>query len=200
MSNNKIYTKFGDQGQTRLVDGSCVEKHNPRVEAYGTVDELNSSLGLVIHSLQSLVHQPHFSNDSKEDQEVLNVLFRVQNHLFRIGSLLACSDAEIQKKLPAIEESHILFLENEIDQKSATLPVLKNFILPGGTLASSHLHLARTICRRAERRSSEMISLENPHESHALIYLNRLSDYLFVLSRWVNFKNQTADVLWNKDI
>jgi cob(I)alamin adenosyltransferase len=200
MSNTKIYTKFGDKGQTRLVDGSCVEKHNPRVEAYGTIDELNSSLGLVIHALSSSVHQPHFSADAKADQDVLHVLFQIQNHLFRIGSLLACADSEVQKKLPAVEESHILFLEKEIDQKSEELPPLKNFILPGGTAAASHLHMSRTICRRSERRTAEVIHESNALESRALIYLNRLSDFLFVLARWVNLKNQTSDILWNKDI
>lgn len=197
MSNTKIYTKFGDQGQTRLVDGSCVEKHNPRVEAYGCVDELNSLLGLCQESLFSLQKS---APDKSSYASVLETLFKIQNHLFRIGSILACKDAEVQKKLPGIEAQNYEMLEKEIDRLSLNLEPLRNFILPGGSRASAELHMARTFCRRAERRAAEVVSHENALESHCLIYLNRLSDYFFVLARWSNKQSSISDILWDKNI
>lgn len=181
----KIYTRTGDKGNTRLVDGSCVEKFNPRVEAYGTVDELNSYLGVVRANLTSL---PEMAS--------LNLsLEKVQNELFNIGSLLATEKDEVFKLLPAITEAHIQFLEKAIDEMTVELPELKNFILPSGHFASAHLQVGRTLCRRAERRSAE-IAMKDERYSLTLQYLNRLSDYLFVAARWVNFKTGHQDVLW----
>lgn len=183
----KIYTRTGDKGKTRLVDGSCVEKFNPRVEAYGTVDELNSSIGVVRSAL--VLHSEISSLDS--------VLEKVQNELFNIGSLLATEKDEVFKLLPPITESQIEFIEKQIDELSVELPELRNFILPAGHAVASALHVSRTCCRRSERRSAE-IAVKDERYEPALKYLNRLSDYLFVAARWVNHKTGFADVLWKK--
>jgi cob(I)alamin adenosyltransferase len=181
----KIYTKTGDQGQTRLVDGSCVEKFNPRVEAYGTLDELNSCLGIVRSSLNEA---------SLKSLDV--ILFQIQNDLFRLGSLMACEKEEIFRKLPQIEQKHIEFLEKQIDQLTAELPELKNFIIPAGHLITSQLHLSRTVCRRSERRCAEVLIKDQRHQN-SLIYLNRLSDFLFTSARWVQLQLGLPEVIWN---
>lgn len=183
----KIYTRTGDKGTTRLVDGSCVEKFNPRVEAYGTVDELNSSLGVVRSTLAA--YAPLAPLDS--------VLEKIQNELFNIGSLLATEKDEVFKMLPLITEAQIQFLEKQIDQLTAELPELRNFILPAGHIVASHLHVSRTSCRRSERRSAE-IAMKDDRYSLTLQYLNRLSDYLFVAARWANLKMGFNEVLWKK--
>jgi len=183
----KIYTKTGDKGTTRLVDGSCVEKFNPRVEAYGTVDELNSYLGLVRVGLQKL-----------HDLQPLDPIFeKIQNQLFNVGSLLACADAEVFKKLPPLEEKQVLALEQKIDELTAELPELRNFILPAGHETAAQLHVARTLCRRSERRSAEVL-VNDERYAICLQYLNRLSDFLFVAARWVNLKTRFEDVVWKK--
>lgn len=194
----KIYTKTGDKGTTRLVDGSCVEKFNPRVEAYGCVDELNSYLGyaraLIFNSLPQTVElQP------AEFQSVDQMLEKIQNHLFNVGSLLATEKIEVFQKLPQITEVEVSYLEKQIDHYSEQLPPLKNFILPGGSLLASQLHICRTACRRAERRSSEII-MKQPEAINLLIYLNRLSDLFFILARWINLKTNHVEVLWMKDL
>lgn len=187
---SKIYTRTGDKGTTRLVDGACVEKFDLRVDGYGTVDELNSYIGVVRLHASELADENDF-------------LARIQNHLFRIGSLLACSDTATFKILPHIGNNHIELIEKKIDQLDAQLPELKNFILPYGSAASSHCQVARTLCRRAERRTAEIIAtfdtelkLLNP----VLIYLNRLSDLLFVYSRWFNMKAQQPEMIWDKEV
>ena len=183
----KIYTRTGDKGNTRLVDGSCVEKFNPRVEAYGTVDELNSYLGVVRSHLDTL---PAMSG--------LNTsLEKIQNELFNIGSLLATEKDEVFKLLPPITDEQIRYLETQIDELTVELPELRNFILPAGHPVAAHLHVARTLCRRSERRSAE-IAVRDERYSNTLQYLNRLSDYLFVAARWANQKNGVTDVLWKK--
>lgn len=187
---SKIYTRTGDKGTTRLADGSTVEKFNIRVEGYGTVDELNSYLGIV---------RLHTSNYASENE----FLIRVQNHLFRVGSLLACKDQETLKVLPQIEDNHIEMLEKKIDELDARLPELKNFILPFGSSASSHCQFARTLCRRAERRAAEIMTtstVEQKALGSVLIYLNRLSDLLFVYSRWFNMKSQHPEMIWDKEV
>lgn len=183
----KIYTRTGDKGTTRLVDGSCVEKFNPRVEAYGTVDELNSYLGVVRSSL--VMHVALLSLDT--------VLEKIQNELFNIGSLLATEKDEVFKMLPLITEEQIKHIEHEIDQMTAELPELRQFILPAGHIVAAHLHVARTFCRRAERRSAE-IAVKDERYSLTLQYLNRLSDFLFVAARWSNLKTSHPDVVWKK--
>jgi cob(I)alamin adenosyltransferase len=183
----KIYTRTGDKGTTRLVDGSCVEKFNPRVEAYGTVDELNSSLGVVRSTLVA------FSALVPLD----SALEKIQNELFNIGSLLATEKEEVFKMLPLITEAQIQFLEKQIDDLTVQLPELRNFILPAGHIVSSHLHVSRTACRRAERRSAE-IAMKDDRYLLTLQYLNRLSDYLFVAARWANLQMGFNEVLWKK--
>lgn len=193
----KIYTKTGDKGTTKLVDGSCVEKFNPRVEAYGCVDELNSSLGVVRSLLQKndLGNKLHTPEPFMELNTHLEIL---QNHLFCVGSLLATSDLDVFYKLAQITDKHIEQLENWIDIYTQPLPALKNFILPGGDLVASFLHISRTACRRAERRSSEIYTKEE-HYQNVLIYLNRLSDLLFTLARWVNYKKDQPETIWKKE-
>lgn len=184
----KIYTKTGDKGMTKLVDGCCVEKFNPRVEAYGCVDELNSNIGLV----RSILQTQNTFNELSTHLEI------VQNQLFSVGSLLATSQLEVFSKLPQITTQHIEQLENWIDLYTEPLPPLKNFILPGGDLAASFLHICRTACRRAERRSVEIYTKEDQYQN-VLIYLNRLSDLLFTWARWVNFKKNNTETIWKKE-
>lgn len=184
----KIYTKTGDKGKTRLVGGSCVEKFNPRVEAYGTVDELNSYLGII----RSLLKK------NAETIQLDHHFERIQNELFNLGSLIACEKEDLYSKLPPLKEEFVLQLEAEIDQMSSHLVELKNFILPAGQEVSAHLHYARTLCRRAERKTAEM-EVANEPMATVLKYLNRLSDYLFVTARYCNHLLNTEDVLWKKD-
>lgn len=183
----KIYTRTGDKGTTRLVDGSCVEKFNPRVEAYGTVDELNSYLGVCrssLHAYPALL-------------EMDQILEKIQNELFNIGSLLATEKDEVFQMLPPITAEQIRVLEIKIDELTTELPELRNFILPAGHIVASHLHVARTCCRRSERRSAE-IAVKDERYSMCLQYLNRLSDFLFVAARWANLKMGQSEVLWKK--
>lgn len=179
---SKIYTRGGDRGKTSLGDGTRVEKHSLRVEAYGTVDELNAVLGLVrLHTA---------GMDGIEA-----MLARIQNDLFDLGADL-CQPGEdaLDPSRLRIQESQVTRLEEEIDGLNAELQPLTSFVLPGGTPAAAYLHLARTVCRRAERQVSALLAREalNPL---ALRYLNRLSDHFFVVSRFLNDKGR-LDVLW----
>ena len=186
----KIYTKTGDNGTTRLVDGSCVEKFNSRVEAYGSVDELNSVLGVVRSLLSEKNNTLLYPLDAK--------LQKIQNHLFNVGSLLATEKKEVFLTLPQVTAAHIQSLETWIDEATKELPDLKNFILPSGSFIASQLHVGRTFCRRAERRSAE-IFVQSDHYQNVLIYLNRLSDLLFTWARWTNLKLGFAETAWKKD-
>jgi cob(I)alamin adenosyltransferase len=193
-----IYTKKGDAGLTSLVDGKQVLKFDLRVRAYGDVDELNSVIGVLKNSLQ-----PH-----PLLYDLNPLLFRIQNHLFNAGSLLACEDEEILKKLPALNESHITWLEKQIDELNHVLSSLKEFILPGGHESSAWAHMARTTCRRAERNVAELIysgasssgekksTPQSPYQN-SLIYLNRLSDFFFTAARWIHFKTELPEVKWD---
>lgn len=186
----KIYTKSGDQGETSLVDGSRVKKNHPRVEAYGTLDELNSSLGVCValsRSAEAFQNNSHFQ-----------ALQSIQNDLFNLGSQLACPTEDWRAKMPEVSETRVLYLEAEMDAMTDVLPPLKEFILPGGHPFAAALHQARSLCRRAERRVFELESSSNL-ENRALIYLNRLSDYLFVLARYANHVSQVPELTWKKD-
>lgn len=177
----KIYTKTGDLGTTSLIGGTRVPKFDDRIEAYGTVDELNSWIGLV--------------RDQQIDEHSFTILVEIQDRLFTIESLLAQGPETGYRTLPQISESDITLLENEIDVMNEKLPELKNFILPGGNTIVSYCHLARTVCRRAER----LIIKNSQHfESNPLIikYINRLSDYLFVLSRKIAFDFKAPETPW----
>ncbi|MEM6834342.1 MAG: cob(I)yrinic acid a,c-diamide adenosyltransferase [Pseudomonadota bacterium] len=177
----KIYTKGGDKGKTSLVDGSRREKHDPRIDAYGTVDETNSIIGLV--RLQT--------SDAVDE-----MLSRIQNDLFDVGADLATPGENFEggEMELRIQPSQVERLEAEIDTMNAALEPLKSFVLPGGEPAAAHLHLARTVARRAERAITLAMQSE-PINPVALRYLNRLSDHFFVLSRYINAQG-SGDVLW----
>ncbi len=180
----KIYTRTGDQGTTGLFGGERVAKSHPRIEAYGTVDETNSVLGVVLAALEG----------APEAGQAAAVLGRVQHELFVLGADLATA-VEAKPFVPRIEAGMIEALERDIDRFEGGVPPLKHFILPGGHPAAAQLHLARTVCRRAERLTVEA-ALHEAFNEHALIYLNRLSDLLFVLARWVNHRLGTPEVAW----
>ncbi len=177
----KIYTKKGDSGYTSLFGGMKLSKSDIRIEAYGTVDELNSYLGIVIASLS--------------DDKVIKTLTRIQKRLFDLGAILATNPDKPDLMMP-FNDKEISFLESSIDQMESQLPKLKNFILPSGSLAISNIHVARTICRRAERRVVA-IPDDQGHYSKLIIYLNRLSDFLFVLARKIAQDQGTKEILWD---
>lgn len=179
----KIYTKTGDKGTTSLIGGTKVSKSHLRIESYGTVDELNSFIGLC--------------SDAITHSKSKIVLKEIQDRLFTIGSSLACDpEKEPLMKLPDLKESDISFLENEIDSMNEVLPVMKNFILPGGHVAISQLHVARCVCRRAERVCVAMQENEMFIDGIVLRYLNRLSDYLFVLARFIGHDLGVEEIAW----
>jgi cob(I)alamin adenosyltransferase len=183
----KIYTKTGDQGTTSLVGGERVAKQDPRLEAYGTVDELNSAIGMAVAQLPQ---EARFT-------ESIAMLHEIQNTLFNIGSRLACEDAKSLVQMPLVTESHVQTLEVKMDEWEASLPGLTNFILPGGALPSATLQLCRTICRRAERRVLTLAATTLV-EPVVIIYLNRLSDFLFTMARKINSDFGVRDILWKK--
>ena len=194
---SKIYTKTGDKGQTNLVDGSKVSKHNPRLECYGTVDELLACLGLV---RTTMAQQASGASDRliSELTDLDGKLARIQNELFNLGSDLATPYEKRYPNQPIIEARHVAQLEKEIDAWNAELENLKSFVLPGGTIPAAHLHLARTVCRRAERMTWALSESETVGDA-ALQYLNRLSDHLFVLSRHHCRISGAAEYLWTPE-
>jgi cob(I)alamin adenosyltransferase len=185
----KIYTKTGDKGQTGLIGGERVWKDSLRIESYGTVDELNASIGLAVAFLKDLPVK-------WDKSELENFMNKIQNELFDIGSQLANNDEKIKSTLPQITSKHIQELEKIMDKLELILPPLKQFILPGGHCLSAFLHQARCVCRRAERKCVELSRKEKTDEI-IVIYLNRLSDTLFVLARWANQLTQTQEIVWN---
>jgi cob(I)alamin adenosyltransferase len=179
----KIYTKQGDRGQSVLFDGTRVPKDHLRLETYGTIDELNSHLGLARAHIQ--------------DTPLAELLLTLQLQLFELGSDLATPlGAPNEAKVARVGPERITFLERQIDEATSQLPALKRFILPGGSVAAAELHVARTICRRAERLLVTLMH-EVPVGDHLLIYLNRFSDLLFVLARVANQRGGLADVEWS---
>ena len=177
---SKIYTKTGDDGTTGLFGGARLPKNHIRIEAYGTVDELNSVIGW----LMALIN-------SDADRQFLQ---NIQSRLFTVGSNLA-SDPSKDMITPDLEDNDILLIESAIDEMQTKLPVLKHFILPGGNEAISAAHLARTVCRRAERRCVSLAS-QSEVEPIIILYLNRLSDYFFVLARWIGFQAGIEEIKW----
>jgi cob(I)alamin adenosyltransferase len=179
----KIYTKTGDLGKTSLIGGTKVPKSHIRIDAYGTIDELNSYIGLL---------GDHFNHIPCN-----TTLKEIQDRLFTIGSSLACDpDKEPLMKIPDLKESDITFLEHQIDQMNNVLPEMKFFVLPGGHPAVSTAHVTRCVCRRAERCCVAMQEHELFVEPLVIKYLNRLSDYLFVLGRFIAHELQVAEVAW----
>lgn len=175
---SKIYTRTGDDGTTGLGDGSRTQKDSLRVEAYGTVDELNSAVGVIIANCT--------------DDDVSSVLLDVQHDLFDLGGELCMPGTGL------LDDRHTERLEKELDRLNADLPPLKDFILPGGDVAAAHAHLARTICRRAERRVIALARHEQVNEP-AIRYLNRLSDLLFVVARTLARASGGGEILWEHD-
>jgi cob(I)alamin adenosyltransferase len=177
----KIYTKTGDRGSTSLLGGSRVPKHHLRIESYGTLDELNSYIGLL--------------RDQQPSADVCRQLLEIQDRLFTLGSLLASEPGKSKVKIPEISENDVVYLENCIDHMNETLPEMRNFVLPGGHQAVSVCHVARCVCRRAERI---IVHLSEESEVPAVVleYMNRLSDYLFVLSRKLTLDFGASETPW----
>ncbi len=179
----KVYTRTGDDGTTSLGAGQRVPKDSLRVEAYGTVDELNSHVGVAIAA--------------GIEPALAEALAKIQNDLFHLGSdLCVTEDDKASRPVPRIEPRHVDALEQLIDRLSADLSPLENFVLPGGTAGAAQLHVARTVCRRAERLAVTLSRGEAVGDQ-VVVYLNRLSDLLFVMARWENRKKETPDVLWD---
>ena len=181
----KVYTRTGDKGTTALVGGNRVKKYSDRIEAYGTVDELTSYISLI--------------RDSGTDDNVSDQISIIQNNLMVLGGELAAQEDFDLTKIPTVQSHYIVWLEQRIDEMEEDLPPLKAFVLPGGHLAVSHCHVARTICRRAERKAifvSEQVNIS----PLILQYLNRLSDYLFVLSRKLSKDFNVNEILWKANL
>ena len=177
----KIYTKKGDEGKTSLLGGTRVDKHHERIEAYGTVDELNSYIGLI--------------RDQEIDQQYKDHLLNIQNELFTIGSILASDPEKSKVKIPPLTEGHIVILENAIDEWAEALPEMRSFILPGGHPIVSHIHIARCVCRRAERATNRL-GASDETAGIAIKYLNRLSDYLFMFARKISADLRAEEIPW----
>jgi cob(I)alamin adenosyltransferase len=184
----KIYTKTGDKGQTSLLGGTRVPKHHMRIESYGTVDELNSCIGLI--------------RDQKTDEHTRAMLIEIQDRLFTIGASLAIDPEKSNRsgdkagiKIPLLNEKDVEMLEKEMDRMNEVLPEMKSFVLPGGHTTVSYCHIARCVCRRAERITVQLS--ENSFVSELVVkYLNRLSDYLFVLSRKLSMDLNAEEIAW----
>lgn len=184
----KVYTKTGDTGTTALFGGTRVSKHNIRIESYGTVDELNSHIGLI--------------RDQEINQSYKNILIEIQDRLFTVGAILATPPEKetLKNGQPRLQnlgilETDIELLENEIDKMEDDLPPMTNFILPGGHTTVSYCHIARCVCRRAERLAVHLNDME-PTDEMVIKYLNRLSDYLFVLARKLSYDLKAKEVKW----
>lgn len=179
----KIYTKTGDKGKTSLIGGTKVPKNHLRIEAYGTVDELNSWIGFV--------------NDQLKIKHENKILKEIQDRLFTIGSSLACDpEKEPKLKIPDLGESDILLVEKEIDKMNDRLPEMRSFILPGGHPAVSSAHIARCVCRRAERLCVSLDENKMFVDPLVIKYLNRLSDYLFILARFIGKQMKVKEIPW----
>jgi len=184
----KIYTKTGDKGTTALFGGTRVPKHHIRIESYGTIDELNSHIGLIRDQAIDPIHK--------------TVLMEIQDRLFTVGAILATDPEKATLKngkdrlnIPKISDSDIKLLEDNMDSMNAALPPMTHFVLPGGHQTVSFCHIARTVCRRAERLASHLNDLE-PFQPETLMYINRLSDYLFVLARKLSHELQAEEIKW----
>ncbi len=179
----KIYTKTGDEGKTSLIGGTKLLKSDLRIEAYGTVDELNSFIGLV--------------GDHAMISHSKSILKEIQDRLFTIGSSLACDPhKETKLHIPDLHETDVVLLENEMDNMNEELPEMKHFVLPGGHPAVSTAHIARCVCRRAERCCVHLKAIDDSVEPLIIKYLNRLSDYLFILSRFFSHRLNVSEVIW----
>lgn len=187
---NRVYTRKGDKGKTRLVGGQRVDKSDPRIETYGTVDELNANVGAAIVA----------ASESPDTFEVLiATLVRVQHELFNLGSILACLPEDVMPQMPRVSEADVKALEASIDAFNEDLPPLRSFVLPGGSLLSAELHRCRTVCRRAERLVIALAATSEVDE-WAIAYLNRLSDAFFVWGRAALVAKGLPEVLWQPNL
>ncbi|MBV8895756.1 MAG: cob(I)yrinic acid a,c-diamide adenosyltransferase [Acidobacteriaceae bacterium] len=186
---NRIYTRAGDAGQTRLVGGQKIAKHDLRIECYGTVDELNAFMGAARTTAEELAAK------NIDLAALAGTLKRVQHELFNLGSILATLPEDVHPKQPRVTDAEIKQLEREIDEANGHLQPLRSFVLPGGSRLDAELHICRTVCRRAERILVRLAA-EQEVPGEAIRYLNRLSDALFVWSRWVNHVTATPETLW----
>ncbi len=182
----KIYTKKGDSGTTQLIGGTKVPKHHVRIEAYGTIDELNSFTGLL---------RDHEMADNHK-----NTLLEIQDRLFTIGSSLASDPGKSRMKIPDLKEEDVSLLESEMDKMEEQLPEMKSFILPGGNITSSYAHIARCVCRRAERLAVHLSETDGEVDPLIIKYLNRLSDYFFVLARKLTAELGGEEIPWKPRI
>lgn len=181
---NRVYTKTGDDGTTRLAGGQVLDKDSLRIECYGTIDELNAVMGLVAEALVSA-----------GEQVMLRRIRRIQNELFDLGGELATLASDRHEKQALVSETDVTRLESELDEVNAKLPTLRSFVLPGGGMSAALLHQARTVCRRAERRLAAHVRVE-PERPECLRYLNRLSDWLFVMGREAAAQSGQGEILW----
>jgi cob(I)alamin adenosyltransferase len=186
---NRIYTRTGDKGQTALVGGQRVAKDHLRIESYGTIDELNAFIGVARTTAEQ------FANGTERLSKFATILKRIQHELFNLGSILATLPDDVHPKQPRVTSADIEQLEREIDEANEELRPLRSFVLPGGSRLDAELHVCRTVCRRAERL---LVSLarEESVPDEAIQYLNRLSDALFVWSRWANHVLNASETLW----
>lgn len=181
---NKIYTKNGDKGTTHLVGGARIEKSSLRVDTFGDIDELNCHLGMV----RTLLEKQY-------DPSLTNLIKQIQNDIFDIGSIVATPYGEVWEGMRVITANHVEHLEHEIDRIVACVPPLTSFVLPGGSVLNSHLHIARAVCRRAERKLWALNESESI-DTNLLIYMNRLSDLLFAMSRYDIHRSEKHEYLW----
>lgn len=190
----KIYTKIGDKGSSQLIGGEKVSKSHSRLHAYGTLDELNSFMGLLRAELQNENQnkKAEFFSDLEKDFQ------KIQNELFCVGSILACNDEEMAKHLPTINQDSVAFLEKQIDQWTAELPQLREFILPGGHRLTALAHVCRTVTRRAERHAAELLQDGTEIDPLITIYINRLSDYFFTMARRIQHELGLSEHTWKK--
>ncbi len=186
---NRIYTRTGDAGQTHLVGGQRVQKDDQRIDCYGTVDELNAFIGIARTTAEDLAPR------SEPLAALAAILKRVQHELFNLGSILATLPADVHPKQPRVTDAEVERLEQEIDRANSELKPLRSFVLPGGSRLDAELHVSRTVCRRAERLLVRL-AREQEVPAEAARYLNRLSDALFVWSRWANHALGQAETLW----
>lgn len=188
VSINRVYTRTGDHGETRLVGGQGVRKDDLRIEAYGTVDELNAQVGAAV-----------VSSEAAGLDELAQVLVRVQHALFNLGSLLATLPEDLHPQQPRVRPSDVDWLEADMDGRNESLPPLRSFVLPGGNRANVDLHLCRTVCRRAERLCVALARTQTT-DPLAVTYLNRLSDAFFVWSRWACHATGRPETLWRPNL
>jgi cob(I)alamin adenosyltransferase len=187
---SRIYTRTGDRGQTRLASGEQVPKDSPRLECYGTLDELNSFVGAArFEAEEAAEHWPRLG-------ELALSLARIQHELFNLGSILATAAGKAHPKQARVNEADVAQLESEIDRLNEELPALRSFVLPGGSRLNVELHVCRTVCRRAERLMVSVSRVEEIDEVN-IRYVNRLSDAFFVMSRWANVVTGAEEVLWS---